>query len=85
MATVKTAISIEESLFNQAEKLSRRLDISRSRLFALAIRELLNKHHRRDLIERINNAQQDFPDGEDKAFLEMASRSFAELGRADEW
>lgn len=85
MGTVKTAISIEESLFKRAEKLSRRLNISRSRLFSLGIQELLKKYRGRDLIEMINKAQQNFPDEEEKAFLQIASRSFAELARADEW
>jgi len=41
MAHVKTAISIEESVFLRIENLARELDVSRSRLFALAMNEFL--------------------------------------------
>ena len=37
MQTVKTAISIQEGLFEQAETLARQIKISRSRLFVLAL------------------------------------------------
>jgi predicted transcriptional regulator len=38
---VKTAISIPDELFREVERYSRRLKVSRSRLFAEAVREYL--------------------------------------------
>jgi antitoxin MazE6 len=54
MSSVKTAISLEEALFEQAEGAARELKISRSRLFALAVEEFLKKHESRKLLEAIN-------------------------------
>ena len=41
---VKTAISIPDELFREVEACSRRLRVSRSRLFATAAREYLVRH-----------------------------------------
>ena len=85
MASVKTAISMDEVLFKEADGLARRLQISRSRLFAQAIAEYIRRHRTEDLIERINAAHQDSPDEEDKAFLKAAARSRARLTEKGEW
>src|SRR5262245_15065085 len=41
---MKTAISIPDDLFREVEACSRRLKLSRSRLFAAAAREFLTRH-----------------------------------------
>ena len=42
--SMKTAISIPDDLFREVEACSRRLKLSRSRLFATAAREYLARH-----------------------------------------
>ena len=66
MSSVKTAISLEEPLFEQAENAARELKISRSRLFALAIEEFLRKHESRKLLAAIN-ASVEAPDPHERA------------------
>ncbi len=56
MPQVKTAISIPEALFEQVERLVEDLDISRSRLFALAVEELVKRHESLKMLEAINAA-----------------------------
>ena len=56
MPQVKTAISLPESLFDQAEELAAELEIPRSQLFALALEELLRRHRNRELLAAINEA-----------------------------
>ena len=56
MANVKTAISIHEGLFKQAESMAREMRLSRSRLFATAIEEFIARHQNRQLLDRINKA-----------------------------
>ncbi len=51
MKTVKTAISIPASIFKGAEKLARRLGITRSELYSTAVSEYL-KEHRDDMVTR---------------------------------
>ena len=53
---MKTAISLPDELFVLADEFARTLGISRSELFALAIREYMTLHAKADLVERINAA-----------------------------
>ena len=56
MAIVKTAISIQESLFERADALARQLHISRSQLVARALDDFLKRHESRRLLDAINSA-----------------------------
>ena len=84
MASVKTAISMDDGLFKEADRLARQLRISRSRLFAQAVAEYIRRHQAEELIERISAAHEDFPDAEEKAFIKAAAQSLARLTEKDE-
>jgi predicted transcriptional regulator len=64
MGTVKTAISLDAELFQAAEALAGALNISRSRLVALAVEEYVRRHQNASLLDRLNEAYAD-GDGED--------------------
>ena len=70
VAHVKTAVSIEESLFREAG--AGRLGISRSRLFAEALREFVRWRENEELLRRLNEAHADGLDEEEREFLERA-------------
>ena len=72
--TVKTAISLDESLFQQVEALAKELNIPRSRLFALAVEEFIERHENEELFQAINAAYEDAPDAEEEA-LRRARRA----------
>ena len=61
MAVVKTAISLESSLFQQINELAGELNVSRSRLFALAAQEFIARHESRKLLDALNAAYEDVP------------------------
>ena len=69
MAHVKTAVSIEESLFREAEDWAGKLGISRSRLFAEAVREYVRRRENEELLRRLNQAHADGIDEEDEKAL----------------
>ncbi|MEZ4729193.1 MAG: ribbon-helix-helix domain-containing protein [Caldilineaceae bacterium] len=46
---VKTAISLDSTLFQKAEDMTQELSISRSRLFAMAIEKLLREYENRKI------------------------------------
>lgn len=56
MANIKTAISIEEQLFQRISELAQQLNISRSRFFALATKEFIERHQNLELLEALNEA-----------------------------
>jgi len=66
MRYVKTAISLQDTLLKQIDALARELDISRSRLFVLAVEEFLQRYQNQKLLEAINAAYDDLPDPEEQ-------------------
>jgi len=66
MANIKTAISIEKSLFEEVEALAEEMEVSRSRLFTLAARDFIKYHKSRKLLDAINAAYDDLPDSEEE-------------------
>ena len=54
MATVKTAVSIDESLFERAEALADELGIPQSRVFAMALEQFLEQYDSRKILEQLN-------------------------------
>ena len=62
MAQIKTAISLDRSLFEQVEILARKMKVSRSRLFAMALEDFLRRCESEQLLQEINAAYQDGPD-----------------------
>ena len=54
LSTVKTAISLPDTLFESAEALAQELGVSRSALFANAVADFIAQHDRARLTERLN-------------------------------
>lgn len=77
--TVKTAISVDETLFEKAETLAQELSISRSRLFALAVQEFIEKHENQHLLEAINAAYDDIPDAQEQALQQQMRAQHREM------
>jgi metal-responsive CopG/Arc/MetJ family transcriptional regulator len=65
MATIKTAISLPDSLFEQVEDLARDLNVSRSQVVSLALEEFVRRHHNRQLLDAINRAYETPQDPEE--------------------
>lgn len=51
---MKIALSISDELFASAESLSKRLAVSRSRLYAMALADFVAKHQSRKITERLD-------------------------------
>jgi len=54
MRNLKTAISIPENIFLQAEETAKVLGLNRSRLYAAAIAEFLEKHRQDSIQAKLN-------------------------------
>ncbi len=75
MTSIKTAISIREHLFEQVETLARELNISRSRVFVLAVEEYIRRYQNRQLLEEINQAYDDLPNAVENKYLSKTRQS----------
>lgn len=82
--TIKTAISIQKSLFEQAESLAQQLNMSRSHLFGLAIETFIKNHQNQTLLNEINQAYSDEPDTTETARFSKMRKSHRKL-EEDEW
>ena len=82
MSYMKTAISIDENLFRKAEKLSSKLHISRSQLFAQALEYLIDRSETLEIIQKLN-AVYGQDDAETKVVTKAAKRKIK--GIVDKW
>ena len=51
---MKTAISVPDNLFQQIEEASKKMEISRSRLFSMAIQEFLQHYYAENVTIKLN-------------------------------
>jgi len=51
---VKTAISIPEKIFMEAERAAKKLGVSRSELYAKAVLNFVERYRRENLTEKLN-------------------------------
>ncbi|MDA3948256.1 MAG: ChpI protein [Spirochaeta sp.] len=51
---MKTAISLPDALFEDAEQTARAMGIPRSQLFARAVSEFIKRHKREEITQRLN-------------------------------
>lgn len=84
MENIKTAISIQKPLFEQAEKIARKLKISRSRLFALALEDYIRREQNRELLTQLNVAYGDEPDAKEKTLRRKTRATHRRIVRK-EW
>jgi hypothetical protein len=83
MPNIKTAISIEKPIFDQVNDLAKNLNISRSRLFVLAVQEYIQRHANIELLQAINEAYDDLPDDDTKIVDKMLPRHLKMV--KDQW
>lgn len=74
MQAIKTAISIEKELFEQAEKLARDMKVSRSRLFVIALQDFIEQQKNKEMLAQINAAHAEEPDPAEQALRAKARR-----------
>ena len=83
MHAVKTAISIEKDLFDQAEKIARTMKVSRSKLFVIALQDFIEHQKNKELLARINAAYADEPDVTEQTLRKKARRQHRRIVEGD--
>ena len=79
MPTVKTAISMPKSLFDQVDDLAEELQVPRSQVFALAVEELIKRHENRRILAALNEVYEDAPEPYDDTLHQGMRRQQREL------
>jgi metal-responsive CopG/Arc/MetJ family transcriptional regulator len=81
MTLMKTAISIPNDVFEAAEKLARRLGVSRSQLYTNAVSEFLRCHFSDEVTEKLNEIYD-----KESSELDSVARALQHAGLGkDEW
>ena len=78
---MKVALSIPDDLFESAETLSKRLGVSRSRLYATALADYVARHRGRKTTERLDAVYAGEPGHVDPAVRRAQRRSL----ESDPW
>ena len=66
---MKTAVSLPDEIFRQAEATAKKLRVSRSNLYATALSEFLDRHRSDSVTERLNAYYSRHPATIDPAFM----------------
>jgi metal-responsive CopG/Arc/MetJ family transcriptional regulator len=74
MQAIKTAISIEKSLFDQAENFARSMKVSRSKLFVIALQDFIEHQKNKELLAQINAAYADESDATEQTLRRKSRR-----------
>lgn len=85
MPGVKTAISLDEKLFDKVNKLANELHVSRSRLFTLAVKDYLKKQENQTLLAQLNDAYADHPDEEERKISSSMKSKHSKIMEQEPW
>ena len=75
---MKVAVSVPDQVFNEAEKVSRQLRVSRSRLYAQAIEEFVQKHQRKGVRAALEEVYETEPSDIDAGLADLQARALRE-------
>lgn len=84
VATIKTAISLEKPVFEEVDLLAREMEISRSRVFALAVQEFIERRKSEKMLDAINEAHDDGSDQTDDPLTRGMRRKHRAIVK-DQW
>jgi len=82
---MKTAISLPDELFMEAEKTANSLGIPRSRLFARALEEFIDHHRQTGITERLNETYKGSDITEEPGIAIAGLESMRKLTKNDAW
>jgi metal-responsive CopG/Arc/MetJ family transcriptional regulator len=85
MGSTRVTIRMDALLFRQAEDTARKLNVSRSRLFAMAMEEFLKRRKTQEIIDQLNAVYGAPPTEEDRQFVRAAEAAMARLTKDDKW
>jgi metal-responsive CopG/Arc/MetJ family transcriptional regulator len=82
---MKTAISLPDALYVDAEKTAKSMGIPRSQLFAIALEEFINHHKKERITDQLNDVYKNMEEGNPSSMNEVNLISMRELTKNDTW
>ena len=78
---MKTAISIPDPLFEAAEEFAKRMGLSRSQLYAVALKEYLRSHKPDQITQQLDAVYVDEDSSLDPLFVRLQAHTISEENR----
>jgi len=82
---MKTAISLPDTVFFEAEETAQNMGISRSALYLNAITEYLKRNSRKNITKKLNEVYDDDYHAEFESISNASLESIRELTKNDTW
>jgi metal-responsive CopG/Arc/MetJ family transcriptional regulator len=82
---MKTAVSLPDHLYEEAERTARSLGLPRSQLFARALEEFIATHKRENITERLNQVYSSLAPTESDAVGDVGIEAIRNLTKNDSW
>jgi metal-responsive CopG/Arc/MetJ family transcriptional regulator len=82
---MKTAISLPDTLYEDAEKTAKSMGIPRSQLFAKALEEFINHHKRESITEKYNEIYSKITSDDISKIESINIINLRELTKNDTW
>ena len=82
---MKTAISLPDRLYDEAEKTAKYLGLPRSQLFAKALEEFIQNHNRQHVTDQLNRVYTIPANNESARASDAGLDSLRELTKNDSW
>jgi metal-responsive CopG/Arc/MetJ family transcriptional regulator len=73
---MKTAVSVDDQLMREADRVAREIGVSRSRLFSLALESYLEGLKRERMIEQLNQVYATEPGSEERRLAGLVKEKF---------
>lgn len=83
--SMKTAISLSDSLFKQAEQTAYQMGITRSKLFVKALEEYISRRNGEMITQKLNEVYEKIDQNEFAGDLDVGIESLRELTKNDTW
>lgn len=83
LGAMKTAISLPDALYTDAEKIAQSMGIPRSQLYVKALEEFIIHHKRETITERLNTVYTSLD--QDSEVLNVSIESMRRLTKNDAW
>jgi predicted transcriptional regulator len=84
MPTVRATFTLDASLYEQAKEVAERLEVSRSRLIATALRDFLERRRSAQILEALNEVYGDDLDAEERRFLRGGSAAIRAIAEGED-
>lgn len=85
MTAIKTAISIDEEIYDKVESMTKQLHISRSQFFAQAATYMIERNNDLELLRKINEAYSSIEETDTEVKQKKGERTYHKKRVDEQW